>query len=92
MPKSYLSDEPACQRAERCWFDPFLQVAARLRTLTAMGHVTDKVELIVLGGTWSDYPAAYQRWFTGELFRALNLPDEVKLSPCCLVESARLTD
>lgn len=76
MPKSYLSDEPACQRAERCWFDPFLQVAARLRTLTAMGHVTDKVELIVLGGTWSDYPAAYQRWFTGELFRALNLPDE----------------
>lgn len=76
MPKSYLSDEPACQRAERCWFDPFLQVAARLRTLTAMGHVTDKVELIVLGGTWSDYPESYQRWFIGELFRALNLPDE----------------
>ena len=76
MPKSYLSAEPACQRAERCWFDPFLQVAARLRTLTAMGHVTDKVELIVLGGTWSDYPESYQRWFIGELFRALNLPDE----------------
>lgn len=37
-----------------------------------MGHVTDKVELIVLGGTWSDYPESYQRWFTGELFRALN--------------------
>ena len=76
MPKSYLADEPACQRAERCWFDPFLQVAARLRALTDMGHVTDKVELIVLGGTWSDYPAAYQRWFIGELFRALNLSDE----------------
>ncbi len=75
MPKSYLADEPACQRAERCWFDPFLQVEARLRALTAMGHVTDKVELIVLGGTWSDYPEAYQRWFIGELFRALNLPD-----------------
>ena len=79
MPKSYLSDEPACQRAERCWFDPFLQVAARLRTLTAMGHVTDKVELIVLGGTWSDYPESYQRWFTGELFRALNLSDEERV-------------
>lgn len=79
MPKSYLADEPACQRAERCWFDPFLQVAARLRALTAMGHVTDKVELIVLGGTWSDYPESYQRWFTGELFRALNLSDEERV-------------
>lgn len=33
MPKSYLADEPACQRAERNWFDPYLQVALRLRTL-----------------------------------------------------------
>ena len=38
MPKSYLSDEPACQRAERCGFDPYLQVASRLRTLQQMGH------------------------------------------------------
>lgn len=72
MPKSYLHDEPACQRAERLFFDPFLQVASRLRALTAMGHVTDKVELIVLGGTWSDYPEGYQVWFVSELFRALN--------------------
>ena len=49
MPKSYLHDEPACQRAERNWFDPYLQVTARLRTLHQMGHVTDKVELIVSG-------------------------------------------
>ena len=56
MPKSYLADEPACQRAERTFFDPYLQVAARLKALTEMGHVTYKVELIVLGGTWSDYP------------------------------------
>ncbi len=72
MPKSYLADEPACQRAERNWFDPYLQVAARLRTLHQMGHVIDKVELIVLGGTWSDYPEAYQIWYMHELFRALN--------------------
>ncbi|MEY8460499.1 tRNA uridine(34) 5-carboxymethylaminomethyl modification radical SAM/GNAT enzyme Elp3 [Eggerthellaceae bacterium 24-137] len=76
MPKSYLADEPACQRAERCWFDPYLQVTARLRALTDMGHVTDKVELIVLGGTWSDYPKSYRRWFIGELFRALNANDD----------------
>lgn len=72
MPKSYLHDEPACQRAERNWFDPYLQVTARLHTLHQMGHVTDKVELIVLGGTWSDYPEAYQIWYMHELFRALN--------------------
>ena len=72
MPKSYLADEPACQRAERNWFDPYLQVALRLRTLSDMGHTTDKVELIVLGGTWTDYPQAYRFWFMRELFRALN--------------------
>ena len=72
MPKSYLADEPACQRAERTWFDPYLQVAARLRSLAHMGHVTDKVELIVLGGTWDDYPEHYRIWFIAELFRALN--------------------
>ncbi|MDO4796588.1 MAG: tRNA uridine(34) 5-carboxymethylaminomethyl modification radical SAM/GNAT enzyme Elp3 [Coriobacteriales bacterium] len=72
MPKSYLADEPACQRAERNYFDPYLQVRSRLAALKEMGHVTDKVELIVLGGTWNDYPQAYQVWYVCELFRALN--------------------
>ena len=72
MPKSYLANEPACQRAELTFFDPYVQVAARLQALHQMGHSTDKVELIVLGGTWSDYPEGYQYWFIKELFRALN--------------------
>jgi elongator complex protein 3 len=72
MPKSYLHREPACRRAEQGFFDPYLQVHARLRALSQMGHPTDKVELIVLGGTWSDYPRAYQVWFVRELFRAVN--------------------
>ena len=72
MPKSYLSSEPACQRAEQNFFDPYLQVRSRLATLQAMGHLTDKIELIVLGGTWSDYPESYRIWFVRELFRALN--------------------
>ena len=72
MPKSYLHDEPACQRAERNFFDPYLQVSARLRALMQMGHPCDKVELIVLGGSWTDYPASYQVWFMTELFSALN--------------------
>ena len=72
MPKSYMSDEPACQRAEMNYFDPYLQVAARLHVLEAMGHITDKIELIILGGTWTDYPEDYQTWFVKELFCALN--------------------
>ncbi|MEF9841948.1 MAG: tRNA uridine(34) 5-carboxymethylaminomethyl modification radical SAM/GNAT enzyme Elp3 [Raoultibacter sp.] len=76
MPKSYLSDEPACQRAERNYFDPYLQIASRLHALVQMGHTTDKIEVIILGGTWSDYPEAYQLWFISELFRALNEGDD----------------
>lgn len=72
MPKSYMTSEPACQRAERNFFDPYLQVTSRLRALSHMGHPTDKIELIVLGGTWCDYPQEYQTWFVAELFRALN--------------------
>ncbi len=78
MPKSYLSDEPACQRAERNYFNPYLQVASRLRTLQHMGHDTGKIELIVLGGTWLDYPSDYRLWYISELFRALNDTSEAR--------------
>ncbi|MDR0462789.1 MAG: tRNA uridine(34) 5-carboxymethylaminomethyl modification radical SAM/GNAT enzyme Elp3 [Pseudomonadales bacterium] len=72
MPKSYLVDEPGAQRAEINYFDPYLQVASRLQNLAQMGHNLNKIELIVLGGTWHDYPLVYQHWFISELFRALN--------------------
>ncbi|MCP3983768.1 MAG: tRNA uridine(34) 5-carboxymethylaminomethyl modification radical SAM/GNAT enzyme Elp3 [bacterium] len=72
MPKSYLPDEPGCQRALENGFDPFRQVWNRLRAYHEMGHRTEKVELIVLGGTWSAYPERYQRWFVARLFEALN--------------------
>ena len=60
MPKSYLSDEPGAQRAAEHQFDPYRQTFSRLRALHNIGHRTDKVELIVLGGTWSYYPEEYQ--------------------------------
>lgn len=72
MPKSYMSDEPGAQRAERNYFDPYLQTYNRLEALYVMGHPVDKVELIILGGTWSYYPESYQIWFIKECFRALN--------------------
>lgn len=76
MPKSYLSDEPVCQRAERNYFDPYLQVVSRLKALEEMGHNIDKIELIVLGGTWSDYSQDYQIWYITQLFKALNEADQ----------------
>ena len=88
MPKSYLHAEPACQRAERNWFDPYLQVSARLHVLQQMGHATDKVEIIVLGGTFDDYPREYRIWFMEEVFRALNgaaaEADDRGTTPCGL--------
>ena len=85
MPKSYLSNEPACQRAERNYFDPYLQVMARLRSLMRMGHVTQKIEVIVLGGTWSDYPEDYQLWFMTRVFQALNdAADGIDVGPAAL--------
>ncbi|MBD3279344.1 MAG: tRNA uridine(34) 5-carboxymethylaminomethyl modification radical SAM/GNAT enzyme Elp3 [Candidatus Pacebacteria bacterium] len=76
MPKSYLADEPGAQRAERNWFDPYLQVFNRLQAFKSMGHSIDKVELIILGGTWSFYPLAYQRWFITQCVKALNQFDQ----------------
>ncbi len=72
MPKSYLSDEPGAQRAERNNFEPYLQVYNRLQALHNIGHPTGKIELIILGGTWSYYPLKYQIFFIKECFRALN--------------------
>ena len=79
MPKSYLPSEPACQRAEQCCFDPYLQVTSRLRTLYLMGHPVDEVELVVLGGSWTEYPKAYRLWFAAELYRALNDWDSARI-------------
>ncbi len=72
MPKSYLASEPGAQRAELNFFDPYLQVMNRLKTLAAMGHNLEKIELIILGGSWDSYPLPYQIWFMKRLFEALN--------------------
>jgi len=72
MPKSYLATEPGAQRAEHNFFDPYLQTYNRLQALFDMGHPVEKVELIVLGGSWSVYPLSYKVWFIKECFRAMN--------------------
>src|SRR3989344_1829664 len=72
MPKSYISDEPAAARALGLMFDPYQQVAQRLKALADNGHPTDKVELIIKGGTWNSYPIKYQYWFIARCFEACN--------------------
>ncbi|WP_119072599.1 elongator complex protein 3 [Aggregatilinea lenta] len=72
MPKSYLSNEPGAQRAEQNAFDPYLQTMSRLTALRNTGHPTGKIEVIVLGGTWSFYPETYQIWFVKRIFDALH--------------------
>jgi len=78
MPKSYLKNEPAANRAWLTKFDPYTQVKIRLKALQNNGHSTDKIELIVLGGTWSAYPKNYQYWFIKECLRAANSPNQKK--------------
>ena len=73
QPRSYLFEEPAVLRANANDFDGIKQMNARLSTLREMGHALDKLEIIVLGGTWSEYPSQYQERFITELYYAANI-------------------
>ena len=80
LPKSYLDGEPAVMRALANNFDPYLQVKTRLQALEATGHNTSKIELIIIGGTWSSLPTKYQTWFIKECFRACDEYKKGKIS------------
>src|SRR3989338_3099449 len=73
MPKSYIDTEPGAMRALRLRFDPYLQVTKRIEALENNGHVPEKCELIVLGGTWTVYPRDYQEWFMKRCYDGFNL-------------------
>lgn len=72
MPKSYLPSQPAAQRAFRQQFNPYTQVFVRLKALMLTGHEVSKVELRILGGTWSSYKKTYQTWFVKQCLLAMN--------------------
>ena len=72
VPVSYLSNEPAVMRAIRCGYDPYIQVAHRLKALVNNGHQPTKIELIVIGGTWSYLPVKYKYWYILNCFKAAN--------------------
>jgi len=79
MPKSYLPDEPGAMRALEHDFDPYAQVESRIQALEILGHPTDKIELLILGGTWSSYRRDYQEWFVQKCFDAMNEKDSPDL-------------
>jgi elongator complex protein 3 len=81
MPKSYLPDEPGAMRALEHNFDPFTQVQSRLVALESLGHPTDKIELLILGGTWSAYRRDYQEWFVKRCFDAMNVSTPLRQVP-----------
>jgi elongator complex protein 3 len=72
MPKSYLPDEPGAMRAAAHGFDPYDQTASRIAALREIGHSVDKIELLILGGSWSAYPETYQEWFVRRCLDAMN--------------------
>lgn len=98
MPKSYLPDEPGAMRGLEHRFDPYAQVRSRLEQLESVGHPTDKIELLILGGTWSSYRRDYQEWFIKRCFDAMNDlpptpgPTEEKVAPGELLQAQTINE
>lgn len=72
VPQSYTGKEPATMRGIRNLYDSYLQVFNRLEQYVVLGHVPDKVELIIMGGTFPSFDKKYQEDFVAYAFKALN--------------------
>ena len=77
-PQSYYGDEPALMRAMRNNFDPYEQVRDRLNQYLLLGHAPSKVDVIVMGGTFTALPWSYKLWFITNVFEAFNRFPEPK--------------
>ncbi|MDY6765368.1 MAG: tRNA uridine(34) 5-carboxymethylaminomethyl modification radical SAM/GNAT enzyme Elp3, partial [Halobacteria archaeon] len=71
-PQSYTGNEPASMRGEHNDYDPYDQVNQRLTDLRETGHLVDKVELILMGGTMTARSLDYQEWFVKRCLQAMN--------------------
>ena len=79
LPKSYIPNEPAVQRAVMNNFDPIMQIHNRLRALEMTGHKIEKNDIRIIGGTWSVYPKPYQEMFIKAIYDAFNTYDDMKV-------------
>ncbi|MEL9991153.1 MAG: tRNA uridine(34) 5-carboxymethylaminomethyl modification radical SAM/GNAT enzyme Elp3 [Thermoproteus sp.] len=88
VPKSYMPDSPAVLRATRARYDPYRQVVVRISNYLSGGHTPSKIEVIVMGGTFTALPRQYQYWFVGNIFKALNdYPHWTSASPLVDIET-----
>jgi len=78
-PQSYTGYEPAAMRAALNNFDPFLQTKNRLHQLKSIGHSIDKIDFIIMGGTFTARNPYYQNWFVTRCYDALNDKDSKSL-------------
>jgi len=72
LPQSYVDASPVVVRAEKVGYDPYKQVQMRLKQIEAMGFKPSKIELIIMGGTFTATPLSYQEWFVKSCFDAMN--------------------
>lgn len=70
-PQSYTGQEPAAMRGGQNLYDPYKQVESRINQLRAIGHEVDKVDLIIMGGTFPATPHDYQNWFVKGCLEAI---------------------
>ena len=89
QPRSYLSTEPAVIRANRNDFDPILQIYDRADALSNCGHEVDKIEILVLGGTWDNYPIDYQIGFIRDIYYSINSLNNRNISKLSLDEEIK---
>ncbi len=72
VPQSYTPKSPVVMRAREVNYDAYKQIQARIQAFQAMNHPTDKIELIIMGGTFLQYPKDFQYKFIKECYDALN--------------------
>ena len=97
QPRSYLKEEPAVARANRNEFDAQRQMVDRIKGLIMNGHVVDKVEIIIEGGTYTEYPVEYLERFHRDLIYTANtyfdtekrekmsITDELKINETAMI-------
>lgn len=87
QPRSYLQGEPGVMRANKYQFDVKQQMWGRMKDLYDTGHAIDKLEVLILGGTWESYPEAYRTEFVRDIYYAANtFCSEDKPSPMAMAQ------
>lgn len=92
QPRSYLTMEPGVRRATRNNFDPQLQIYDRSDALQSCGHEVDKIEILVLGGTWDHYNIDYRQYFITSIYHGVNTLNNRNVDMLSLEEEIAISE